>query len=190
MQAIITTDRSQRPRRALKTNSTMTTAFAAIADTATQPVTVDDSSDPTGNHAVIPCDGTSMKFTPFLTDGANDECEIDLFGVYQSIDDVTTAGTIVITWKYELIVRLFCTAGTHTGIASGTVVATEYYCDTIVASGTYSTAMVPIIMTGADNTKKSVVIDTLNYDFIDVRFDINGTGGVACLTGNVEWSKW
>ena len=151
---------------AMSTNA----AIAVPAPTNTEPATGTD------NKVIdmqLQGSGNQIHLIPYGTDANNET--IDL-AVYAWEHQPGTTGT-----ADDLYLPTFLGEWTGTmsnmvsGVASGVVIATEYFCDTIVEKEVpYS--LTEIVSGGtADENVSRIIVDTVEFRWIDVRGDRNGS---------------
>lgn len=124
------------------------TAYPTIQPTATEP---------SGSGVLSPFISTNktarrwLKLIPFGTDAA-DETFVLLVTGWEYTGDL---------WVPVTLCEVTCTMGTKTGVASKTVVNTEYFADTLAIVGTSGNSNVSFeMLSPADNTIASILVDT------------------------------
>jgi len=173
--------------RHLPTNVT-TTSYPSAADTTTAP----DASGTPSTYIYVPKERNTVAIRPFGTDGANDDFLMKVYGVNPVVcgsTPGTSDGTSVKSYTWTELIEVQCTLGTKTGVAGGAVLNTEYYVDTIIVSdANHLPTAAYAVISPADNTEATLIVDMTHYLFIAVMFDINGgssaaTGANALLAG-------
>lgn len=109
------------------------------------------------------------------TDAANETGTARLWG-WSPQADVT--GTVV-SYSPTFLMDLAITLGAETGIASGAVLATEYYADTITVSDD-DTGSAEVLFNLADS-KAAVQFDCKGFDFIEAELDIGTAATLGML---------
>jgi hypothetical protein len=114
--------------------------------------------------------GNQVHITPYGTD-ANDE----------TLDIAVYAWERVESGANDLYVPTFLGEWTGTlttsvpGVAGTPVIATEYFCDTIVEKEVpYSLTEIVSGGTGDENVSR-ILVDTIGFRWIDIRGDLNGS---------------
>lgn len=184
-----------RPQRRVRSVNATNTSFPAKADTVTEPA--GDAGTATG-ASVIDLAGLGgagyvpgkVRLTPYGTGDADDVFEMKVIGWRRSKGFDSTHKD---TWHPEVLAHLVCTLGTATGVASGTVSATELYADTIsvasagepVTNADTTDAGTVVFFSPADNTRAYADVPLLGCEKFEVIFDMttnDPTGGNALYT--------
>lgn len=138
----------------------------------------------------MPANGISMR----RGGGVADRIMVIPYGVGDADDvfDMWVTGWRKITlsgstlWVPTRLVKLTCTLGTATGVASSPVLATELFCDTITASMGVSNVSYELYST-TDNTPAHAVVNCNGCNLIEFTFDMT-TGnptGANCLYARI-----
>lgn len=132
------------------------TSFAALQETASDPLAA-GTLNVAGKNSVI--------VWPFGTAAENLTFDIRLVGWWKGN----------VSWGYSILFEGSCTTSTEVGVASGDVLDTDYYCDTIGYTG--GVATYSIGNSGA-NLPSLIRVDTLGASRLTFDFDL--TGAASC----------
>ncbi len=149
------------------TNSTQTGSYATRADTTTEPAAGDNIIQ----VGVVGIGPTWVELIFFGTTSADTTFKFRIYGVRRLA--LATSGSYTFVPIFEGVATL----GTKTGVANGTVVATELYADTVTAAATsYGVVNVSYrLISPADNTVARLLLDTDGFEKVVVDFDRDGS---------------
>lgn len=137
-------------KKALQTNST-DTSFGALADQVAEKPSGDGVYNTIGKNQII--------VWPYGTDAANEAFNMRVVGWWKGNA----------AWGYSVLFEGLCTLGAEVGVASGDVLATEFYCDAITLT---SSSTESIIKTTTADTPALALIDMVGCQYVQFQFDL------------------
>lgn len=152
-----------------------TTSVADPADSATAPSTatagVIDLRASTG-EGLVP---NLVRFEFFGTDAADEAFNYAVFGWASN-------GT---SWSATKLAAGVATLGAKTGVASGGVLDTEYYADTLTVATGGEENVTWAVSSPADDTKAWLLLDCAGFPFLQVKVDKNTAAAANLLYAGV-----
>lgn len=143
-----------------------------------------DAGTQTNNPAVLAAsvpDGDTMPnaicLLPFGTDAADETFKMRLLSWKPAKKKNTSPETWL--WVYSIIGEFTCTLGTRTGLANSFVGSTNLIADTIAIVGTSGDQNSYSIISPADNTVATLMIDIRGSNYVEVLFDTNSSSASA-----------
>jgi hypothetical protein len=153
----------------LKATNFTDTSFAARKSTLTEPTGdgVVDLSNP-GQTSVQ--NGVMVKF--FGTDANNENFKVRIYGWHRCL----TAVAGVYSWEHILLADLACTLGNLAGVASGSILDTDFEVDTITE---VTACNVDLVSPASDIRGAHVMLDVKGASKIEFLFDRNSSAASA-----------
>ena len=162
-------------------NDSTDLAVSHPADQLTTPATV-DSSTATANHVVIPVSDQDVLLHFFGQNAHSETFDAVIFGWSR----ILSTTNVTPQWTAMFMIRVDCVTGTGTGVASGIILDTDFWVDTISLDvANIGTADYEII-SPVDNGKAALIIRHKGFEYIDVWFDMDA-GGNNAAGCNVAW---
>lgn len=149
-----------RPWNKLLSANSTTATFTAPAATVTNP--------PVSSGAISPIDGETLELMPF---GAG--ADTNTFDLY-----VIGWSKINTLWVPKILAQLACTLTVSVGVSGASVVDTDRFCDSIVA--TKGTVVIP---TSVADTPLSAIIDITGWQYLSILTN----RGSSATNANTLW---